>query len=416
MHPPWMRWLPPVFDIDKIRSDFPILGTKIYGKPLVYVDNAASTQKPQQVIDSIADLYSNHYANIHRGVHYLSQKSTALYEGARETVKNFINARKVEEIVFVRGTTEGVNLVASSYLEPLLKPDDEILISEMEHHSNIIPWQLTAERTGAQLKIIPLLENGELDLSALPDLLGPRVKLVAVTHMSNSLGTINDVSLIIDQAHALGIPVLVDGAQSIAHMSIDVQALDCDFFVFSGHKIYGPTGIGALYAKEEHLLTMKPYQGGGDMILSVSFEKTEYNDIPYKFEAGTPNIEGAIGMATALNYVSDLGIETIDKYEQDLLVYATRQFSEIQGLRIIGEAPNKGSIISFVLDGIHPHDVGTIMDMEGVAVRTGHHCTQPVMEHYDIPATTRVSLSFYNTVDEIDEITRAINKVKELMG
>ena len=405
-----------MFDINKVRSDFPILGTEIHGKPLVYVDNAASSQKPQQVIDSISDLYSNHYANIHRGVHHLSQKSTALYEGARETVKNFINASKVEEIVFVRGTTEGVNLVASSFLEPLLHPGDEILISEMEHHSNIIPWQMTAERTGALLKIIPLLDSGELDMACLPDLLGPQVKLVAVTHMSNSLGTINNISLIIDQAHALGIPVLIDGAQSIAHMAIDVQKLDCDFFVFSGHKIYGPTGIGALYTKESHLLNMKPYQGGGNMILSVSFEKTEYNDIPYKFEAGTPNIEGAIGMAAALDYVSELGIDAIDEYEQNLLTYATEQFLAIEGLRIIGTAPHKGSIISFVLDGIHPHDVGTIMDMEGVAVRTGHHCTQPVMDYYNIPATTRVSLSFYNTVSEIDEITRGIIKVKELMG
>jgi cysteine desulfurase/selenocysteine lyase len=405
-----------VFDLHQIRSDFPILGTKIYGKPLVYADNASSTQKPQQVIDSITDLYSNHYANIHRGVHYLSQKSTALYEDARETVKNFINAQKTEEIVFVRGTTEGVNLVASSFLEPLLNAGDEILISEMEHHSNIIPWQLAAEKTGAKLKIIPLLENGALDMSSLDNLLGPKVKLLAVTHMSNSLGTINNISLIIEKAHAVGIPVLVDGAQSIAHLPIDVQALDCDFFVFSGHKIYGPTGIGALYAKENHLLTMKPYQGGGDMILNVTFEKTEYNEIPYKFEAGTPNIEGTIGMAAALNYVSKLGINTIDKYEQDLLAYATKQFSKVKGLRIIGQAPHKGSIISFILDGIHPHDVGTIMDMEGVAVRTGHHCTQPVMEHYNIPATTRVSLSFYNTLDEIDEIVKAIHKAKELMG
>ncbi len=405
-----------MFDINRIRSDFPILGTKVYGKSLVYADNAASTQKPSQVIDSIKDLYSNHYANIHRGVHHLSQKSTALYEGARGTVKDFINASKVEEIVFVRGTTEGVNLVASSYLEPRLDPGDEILISEMEHHSNIIPWQLTAERTGAKLKIIPLLENGELDISKLPDLLTPQVKLVAVTHMSNSLGTLNDISPIIERAHNMGIPVLVDGAQSIAHMPIDVQALDCDFFVFSGHKIYGPTGIGVLYAKEDHLLSMKPYQGGGDMIMNVSFEKTEYNDIPYKFEAGTPNIEGTIGMAAALDYVSGLGIEVIDSYEQELLVYATERFSEIEGLQIIGTAPRKGSIISFVLDGIHPHDVGTIMDMEGVAVRTGHHCTQPVMDYYNIPATTRVSLSFYNTMGEIDEIAKAISKVKELMG
>ncbi len=405
-----------MIDMNKVRGDFPILGTKIHGKPLIYADNAASTQKPQQVMESIIDLYSNHYANIHRGVHHLSQKSTALYEGARETVRNFINAEKTEEIVFVRGTTEGVNLVASSYLDPLLEPGDEILISEMEHHSNIVPWQLTAERTGARLKIIPLRENGELDLDVLPDLLNSKVKLVAVTHMSNSLGTLNDVASIIAQAHAQNIPVLVDGAQSVAHIAIDVQQLDCDFFVFSGHKIYGPTGIGAVYAKESHLLKMQPYQGGGDMILNVSFEKTEYNDIPYKFEAGTPNIEGAIGMAAALDYVSEIGLAAIDEYEQDLLVYATKQFNGIKGLRIVGTAPQKGSIISFVLDGIHPHDVGTIMDMEGIAVRTGHHCTQPVMDYYNIPATTRVSLSFYNTMGEIDAITKAIFKVKELMG
>ncbi len=405
-----------VFDIAKVRNDFPILRTEIYGKPLVYADNAASTQKPSQVIDSVSELYTKHYANIHRGVHYLSQKSTALYEAARETIREFINADKVQEIVFVRGTTEGVNLVASSYLDPLLQAGDEILLSEMEHHSNIIPWQMLAERRGARLKIIPLLENGELDLNALPDLLDSKVKLVALTQMSNSLGTINDVSVVIDQAHTKGIPVLIDGAQSIAHMPIDVQAMDCDFFVFSGHKIYGPTGIGVLYAKEKHLLKMQPYQGGGDMILSVSFEKTEYNDIPYKFEAGTPNIAGAIGLARALDYVSELGLSEIDAYEHALLTYATEQFSKIDGLRIIGNAAKKGCIVSFILEGIHPHDVGTIMDMEGVAVRTGHHCTQPVMDFYQVPATTRVSLSFYNTKAEIDVISRAIIKVKELMG
>lgn len=405
-----------MIDIAKIRSDFPILGKEIHGKPLVYADSAASTQKPQQVIDSVVDLYTNHYANIHRGVHFLSQKSTALYEAAREKVKNFINASRVEEIVFVRGTTEGVNLVASSFLEPRISSGDEILISEMEHHSNLIPWQLIAERNKASLKVIPLLEDGSLDMEAFTDLLNSRVKIVAVTHMSNSLGTINDVSSIIEQAHAQDIPVLLDGAQSIAHMPIDIQELDCDFFVFSAHKIYGPAGVGALYAKAEHLLEMRPYQGGGDMILDVSFEKTEYNEIPYKFEAGTPNIEGGIGMGAALDYISEIGITNIDTYEQELLEYATEQFSAIEGLRIIGTAPKKGSIISFVLDGIHPHDVGTIMDMEGIAVRTGHHCTQPVMDCFKIPATTRVSLSFYNTKDEVDTITRAIIKVKELMG
>lgn len=405
-----------MFDLNKIRNDFPILGTQVYNKPLIYADNAASTQKPQQVIDSFVDVYSNHYANIHRGVHHLSQKATALYEGAREIVKNFINAKKVEEIVFVRGTTEGINLVASSYLEPLLKPGDEILISEMEHHSNIIPWQLIAERTDAKLKIIPLLASGDLDMAALPELINPGVKLVAVSHMSNSLGTINDIESIIQQAHALEIPVLVDGAQSIAHMKVDIQALDCDFFVFSGHKIYGPAGIGALYAKEKFLKKMRPYQGGGDMILNVSFDKTEYNEIPYKFEAGTPNIEGAIAMGAALDYISGIGISAIAEYEQQLLDYATERFSAIDGLRIIGTARKKGSIISFVLEGVHPHDVGTIMDMEGVAVRTGHHCTQPVMDCFNIPATTRVSLSFYNTLEEVDAIAKAIAKVKELMG
>ncbi len=405
-----------MFDVQKIRKDFPILQHEVQGKPLVYVDSAASTQKPQAVIDSISELYSKHYANIHRGVYYLSQKSTALYESSRETVKNFINARDAKEIVFVRGTTEGVNLVASSFLEPLLEVDDEILISEMEHHSNIIPWQLLAERKGAKLRIIPLLENGDLDLAKLPELLTSKTMIVAVTQMSNSLGTINDIATIIEQAHDKDIPVLIDGAQSIAHMPIDVQELDCDFFVFSGHKIYGPSGIGALYAKAEILESMVPYQGGGDMILNVSFEKTEYNEIPYKFEAGTPNISGAIGMAVALDYVSEIGISNIDRYEQDLLSYAVEQFGQIEGLRFIGTAALKGSIISFVLDGIHPHDVGTIMDMEGVSVRTGHHCTQPVMEFYNIPATTRISLAFYNTKAEIDQIAASIKKVKELMG
>ncbi len=405
-----------MFDIQNIRKDFPILQTKAHGKPLIYVDNAASTQKPQQVIDAVSDLYQNSYANIHRGVHYLSQKSTALYESARETVQKFIHAGSVKEIIFVRGATEAVNLVANSYLAPILGAGDEILISEMEHHSNIIPWQMLAERKKAQLKIIPLLENGELDLTLLPKLLTERVKLVAVTHMSNSLGTINNVSSIIEQAHARNIPVLIDGAQSIAHFPIDVQALDCDFFVFSGHKIYAPSGIGALYAREEHLKSMRPYQGGGDMILNVSFEKTEFNEIPYKFEAGTPNIEGAIGLASALNYISAVGLSVIVQYEQELLAYATEKFETVAGLRLIGTAPNKGSVISFVLEGVHPHDIGTIMDMEGIAVRTGHHCTQPIMDHYNIPATTRVSLCFYNTKAEIDEITSAIHKVKELMG
>jgi len=405
-----------MLDIDSIRRDFPILSTELRGRPLVYADNAASTQKPKVVIDSVASVYSTHYANIHRGVHQLSQRTTALYEDARETVRDFIHAEKREEIIFVRGATEGVNLVASSFLEPRLQAGDEILLSEMEHHSNIIPWQLLAERKNARLKIIPLREDGTLDLETLPSLLTKKVKLVAVTQMSNSLGTINPIKKIISEAHKLNIPVLIDGAQSIAHMPIDVPALDCDFFVFSAHKIYGPSGVGALYAKEAILKEMRPYQGGGDMILDVSFEKTEFNKLPYRFEAGTPNIEGAIGMGAALKYVNQVGIEAIDAYEQSLLQYATQKFSAIEGLRLIGTAPKKGSILSFVLEGIHPHDVGTILDMESIAVRTGHHCTQPVMDHYGIPATTRVSLAFYNTPHEIDIITEGIIKVKELMG
>jgi len=405
-----------MFDIDKIRSDFPILSSNIHGRPLIYVDNAASTQKPQVVIDSIVDLYSHKYGNIHRGVHQLSQQSTVLYENARETVRDFIQAKSSREIVFVRGATEAINLVASSYLEPILGAGDEILISEMEHHSNLIPWQILAERRGARLSIIPLLDNGDLDFSVLPKLLNSRVKMLAITQMSNSLGTWNELEAVIEQAHAINIPVLVDGAQSIAHKPVDVQNLDCDFFVFSGHKIYGPTGIGVLYAKEQLLVDMRPYQGGGDMILDVSFEKTEFNEVPHKFEAGTPNIAGAIGLAAALAYVSDLGLVKIDRYERTLLDHATEQFETIDGLRIIGKAGQKGSIISFVLDGIHPHDVGTILDLEGVAVRTGHHCTQPVMDHYNISSTTRVSLSFYNTKAEINAITKAIAKVKELLG
>jgi cysteine desulfurase/selenocysteine lyase len=400
----------------QIRKDFPILHTEMNGKPLVYADNAASTQKPRSVIDAISHLYENDYANIHRGVHQLSQRSTKRYESAREKVREFIGAASTKEIVFVRGATEAINLVASSYLEPILEPGDEILLSEMEHHSNIIPWQLLADRKHAHLKIIPLEDNGELDLTAAESLLGDRVKIVAVTQMSNSLGTINHLNDFIKAAHARNIPVLVDGAQSVAHLPIDVAALDCDFFVFSGHKVYGPTGIGVLYGKETILNDMRPYQGGGDMILTVSFEHTEFNDLPYKFEAGTPDIAGAIGLGAAVDYVQEIGIKEIDTYERDLLSYAADKLKSVPGLSIIGEAADKGSIISFVLEGIHPHDVGTIMDMEGIAVRTGHHCTQPVMDRYQIPATTRMSLSFYNTRDEVDRIVAAIFKVKELMG
>lgn len=405
-----------MLNVDAIRKDFPILSTRVHGKPLIYVDNAASTQKPRQVIESIRDFYENHYANVHRGVHQLSQKSSELYEGARARVAEFIHARDTKEIVFVRGATEAINLVASSYLGPLLTAGDVILITEMEHHSNIVPWQLLADKHQATLRVIPLTESGELDLSKLAELLSGPVKLFALSHMSNSLGTINDVATLIEKVHAKGIPVLLDGAQSIAHMPIDVQDLDCDFFVFSGHKIYGPSGIGVLYAKKSILEKMQPYQGGGDMILNVTFDHTEFNDIPFRFEAGTPNIEGAIGLASALDYVSAIGMDEIDAYERELAAYAADQFSQIEGLRIIGTAADKGSIISFTLEGIHPHDVGTVLDMEGIAVRTGHHCNQPVMDYYHVPATTRVSLTFYNTRQEVEAITSAINKVKEWMG
>jgi len=405
-----------MFDVQAVRADFPILQQEVYGKPLIYVDNAASTQKPRQVIDTISQLYLHDYANVHRGVHQLSQRTTKSYEQARETVQKFIHAQSSREIVFVRGATEAINLVANSFLEPRLNPGDAILISEMEHHSNLIPWQLLANRRGAQLKILPMTTSGELDLTQLSQLLTPQVKLLAVTQMSNSLGTINAVETIISAAHAQGVPVLIDGAQSITHLPVDVQKLDCDFFVFSGHKIYGPSGIGALYAKAAILTEMPPWQGGGDMILNVSFEKTEFNEIPYRFEAGTPNIAGAIGLAAALDYVTQLGIPEIAAYERELLDLATEQFTAIEGLQVIGTAANKGSILSFTLNGIHPHDVGTIMDMEGVAVRTGHHCTQPVMDFYQIPATTRVSLACYNTPAEIEGIVQAILKTKELMG
>jgi cysteine desulfurase/selenocysteine lyase len=405
-----------MLDVHQIRKDFPILHTEIYGKPLIYADNAATTQKPRQVLDSIEHLYTTSYSNVHRGVHYLSQKSTELYEGARKTVADFINARYSEEIVFVRGATEAVNLVANSYLHANLNQGDSILITEMEHHSNLVPWQMAAHLKGAKLRVIPLLQNGELDYSKVPSLLDESVKMVAMTHMSNSLGTINKVEEIIDQSHALNIPVLLDGAQSIAHLPIDIQKLDCDFFVFSGHKMYAPTGVGVLYAKREILEAMVPYQGGGDMILNVSFESTDYNDIPYRFEAGTPNIEGAVGLAAAIEYLTALGMENIDTYERDLCSYAYEKLQHVEGLTIIGNAQDRGSILSFILEGIHPHDVGTIMDMGGIAVRTGHHCTQPVMDCYNIPATTRISLAFYNTREEVDEIINAIKKVKELMG
>jgi cysteine desulfurase/selenocysteine lyase len=399
------------FDVQKIREDFPILKTQVRGKQLIYFDNAATTQKPISVIERIQKYYLEENSNVHRGVHFLSELATKEYESARETVREFINAESIEEIVFTRGTTEAINLVANSFGRTFINEGDEIIISEMEHHSNIVPWQILCEERKAKLKIIPFDDNGELILDELENLITERTKLISIVHISNSLGTINPVKKIIEIAHSYAIPVLIDGAQSIMHSKIDVQDLGCDFFVFSGHKIYGPTGIGVLYGKKEWLDQMLPYQGGGDMIKSVTFEKTIYNDLPYKFEAGTPNIEGAIGLKAAIDYLNKIGLDQISIYENELLQYATEKLSQIPQLKIIGTAKEKASIISFVLENIHPHDVGTILDFEGIAVRTGHHCTQPVMQHFKIPATTRASFSFYNTKEEIDQFFNAIQKV-----
>lgn len=399
------------FDITKVREDFPILNSTVRGKRLVYLDNAATTQKPYQVIDRIKRYYESQNSNVHRGVHYLSELATQEYENARETVRKFINAESTEEIIFTRGTTEAINLVASSFGKLNITEGDEVIITEMEHHSNIVPWQILCEDRKAILRIIPFDDNGELLIDEFEKMLNEKTKLVSIVHISNSLGTVNPVQTIIEMAHSYAIPVLVDGAQSIMHSKIDVQELGCDFFVFSGHKVYGPTGIGVLYGRKELLKDMPPYQGGGDMIKSVTFTKTIFNDLPYKFEAGTPNIEGAIGLAAALDYINNLGLDGIAQYENELLQYATEKLSQIPQLKIIGTAKEKGPILSFILDNIHPHDIGTILDFEGIAVRTGHHCTQPVMEHFKIPATTRASLCFYNTKEEIDLLCEGIQKV-----
>ena len=402
-------------DVIRLRQDFPILRQTVNGKPLVYLDNAATSQKPQCVIDCEAHYYAALNANIHRGVHTLSQLATDAYEAARDTVQGLINAARREEIVFVRGTTEAINLVAASYGQRL-RPGDEILISAMEHHSNIVPWQLACERTGAILRVAPINDAGELLLDAFERLLGPRSRLVAVTHLSNALGTVNPVRYLIELAHARGIPVLVDGAQAVPHLNVDVQALDCDFYAFSGHKLYGPTGIGVLYGKAALLDVMPPYQGGGDMIREVTFRKTTYNELPFKFEAGTPNIAGVIGLGAAIGYVSAIGLDAIAAHEQALLAYATGQAAQIAGLRIIGTAADKASILSFVLDGVHPHDAGTILDLEGVAVRAGHHCAMPVMERFGVPATVRASFALYNTREEVDALFRAVRKSREVFA
>lgn len=398
------------YDVAKIRNDFPILGRSIHGKPLVYLDNAASTQHPVPVIDAITQLYEQNYSNVHRGVHTLSQEASNLYDDARGKVRGFVNAACMHEVIFTRGATESINLVAQSYARPLLQKGDEILITHMEHHSNIVPWQLVCEQTGATLKVVPISDRGELVMDQFHALLSEKTKLVSVVHVSNALGTVNPVKKMIDAAHAVGVPVLVDGAQAVPHLSVDVQALDADFYVFSGHKLYGPTGIGVLYGKEKLLNAMPPYQGGGDMILSVSFEKTEYNALPYKFEAGTPHIAGVIGLGAAIDYLQQVGLDAIAAHEHRLLKYATSKLRKIDGLRIIGEAEQKAGLISFVLDAVHPHDIGTLLDMEGVAIRAGHHCAQPVMTRYNVPATARASFALYNTFEEIDVLAESIHK------
>ena len=404
-------------DLTGIRADFPILRQRIHGKPLVYLDNAASVQKPKVVIDAISECYGSYYANIHRGVHLLSERSTMAYEKAREKVRAFLNAASIQEIIFTRGTTESINLVASSFGGSTVKAGDEIVITGMEHHSNIVPWQLLCERTGAVLKAAPFTDAGELILEEYERLLNSgRVKLAAFVHISNALGTINPVKTMVDLARARGIPTLIDGAQSVAHLTVDVRDLDCDFYAFSGHKLYGPSGVGVLYGKQSLLEAMPPYQGGGDMISLVTFEKTEYADLPNKFEAGTPNIAGVIGLGAALNWLGAIGLDTVAAHEQLLLDYATAQLLEIPGLSIMGTAQHKAALIAFTLQGIHPHDIGTILDREGVAIRAGHHCAQPVMQRYGVPATARASFAVYNTRDEVDALVKALWKVKELFA
>lgn len=402
------------FDVFRIRKDFPILKQEVHGKPLVYLDNAATSQKPQQVIDALVHYYTAENSNVHRGVHYLSEIATQEYEGARSKVRTLLNAAEDKEIVFVRGTTEAINLVAYSYGRKNIGAGDEIIISAMEHHSNIVPWQMLCEATGARLRTIPMTDDGELILEEYEKLLGPRTKFVSIVHLSNSLGTINPVKKIVGMAHSYGVPVLLDGAQAVPHTTVDVRELDCDFYAFSGHKLFGPTGIGVLYGRAELLEAMPPFQGGGDMIKAVTFEKTTYNDLPYKFEAGTPNIAGAIGLGAAIDYVLGIGLDEIAAYEHELLEYGTEQLSTIDELRLIGIAKDKASIMAFYMDRIHPHDLGTILDAEGIAIRTGHHCTQPVMERFGIPATARASLAFYNTKEEIDYLVKGINKAIEV--
>ena len=403
-------------DVKRLREDFPILQRTVRGRPLVYLDNAATTQKPRAVIEAVTRYYAEENANIHRGVHLLSELATSAYEGVREKVRSFLHAADAREIVFVRGTTEAINLVASSFGRGRVGAGDEVLVTAMEHHSNIVPWQMLCEEKGAQLRVAPIDDRGVLEMDAFERLIGPRTRLVAVSHVSNALGTVNPVREIVAMAHARGVPVLLDGAQAVAHQRVDVQALGCDFYAFSGHKLFGPTGIGVLYGRADLLEAMPPWQGGGDMIASVTFEKTTYNAIPFKFEAGTPHVAGVIGLGAAIDYVRSVGTERIAAWEEALLAHGTALLEAVPGVRLIGTAPEKAAVLSFVLEGVHAHDVGTILDQDGIAIRTGHHCAQPVMDRFGIPATARASLAFYNTIEELDALAAGLRKVAEVFA
>jgi cysteine desulfurase/selenocysteine lyase len=404
------------FDVEAVRRDFPVLHQEIHDKPLAYLDNAASSQHPVQVIEAVAEYYRRDHANVHRGVHQLSQRATDAFEGAREKVRRFINAASEREVIFTRGTTEAINLVAQSWGRANLGPGDEVVISHLEHHANIVPWQLLCQQTGAELKVIPMTESGEIDVAAAREIIGPATRLLAFTHVSNALGTISPVAKLTALARAAGALVLLDGAQGVPHMRVDVQALDCDFYAFSGHKMFAPTGIGVLWGREELLRAMPPWQGGGDMILAVTFEKTTYNELPWKFEAGTPHIAGAIGLGAAVDYLERLDFAAAAAWEHELLEYGTARLGDIDGLRIIGTSPHKAAVISFTLEGVHPHDIGTIVDHAGVAIRTGHHCAMPVMDFYGVPATARASFAFYNTTDEIDRLAAALQQAREVFA
>jgi len=406
----------PTLDVAALRRDFPALAQEVHGHPLAYLDNAASAQTPEPVVEAITDFYRRDRSNVHRGVHELSQRATNKYEAARIQIQKFLNAASYQEIVWTRGTTEGINLVASSWGRANVEKDDEVLISGLEHHSNIVPWQMLCEETGAKLRVIPINERGELIQDEYEKLLNERTKIVAVAHVSNALGTVNPIAKMIAQAHAVGAITVIDGAQAVPHMAVDVQTLDADFYAFSGHKVFGPTGVGALYGKKALLEAMSPYQGGGDMIASVTFEKTVYNELPYKFEAGTPNIADTIALGVAVEYVQEVGLDAIAAYEAELVADATQKLSALPGIRLIGTAKEKASVVGFVVEGVHPHDVGTILDREGVAIRAGHHCAQPVMDFFEVPATNRASFAFYNTHAEVDQLVAAVKKVQEMFG